>query len=189
MAGKTWIGGPTDEMKAQHVPGYAGYIPQINSENLFGKSFAKTSAKAINGDFENGIKLPPKDAFTTETSTEYNKKNFRAIQEEVDPAEIKDVNDAYNFHDAEFQGIEITEKRAYMNLPTVGYQGHQSMYRMPTTQVNHRKDPFFNINPLRPKLNTKDITEAEDYPKLSETQKSALTSQAYRASLGLPDKS
>ena len=76
-----------------------------------------------------------------------------------------------------------------MNLPTVGYQGHQSMYRMPTTQVNHRKDPFFNINPLRPKLNTKDITEAEEYPKLSETQKSALTSQAYRASLGLPDNS
>jgi len=107
----------------------------------------------------------------------------------VDPAEIKDVNDAYNFHDAEFQGIEITEKRAYMDLPTVGYQGHTSMYRMPTTQVNHRKDPFFNINPLRPKLNTRDITENEDYNKLSEPQKTALTSQAYRQSLGLPDKS
>ena len=89
-------------MKAQHVPGYAGYIPQIQSENLFGKSFAKTSAKAINGDFEKGIKLPPKDAFQTEAQNEFNKNNFRAIQEDVDPAEIKDVNDAYNFHDAEF---------------------------------------------------------------------------------------
>ena len=40
---------------------------------------------------------------------------------------------------------------------------------MPTTQVNHRKDPFFNINPLRPKLNTKDIAENPDYQGLTET--------------------
>lgn len=88
-----------------------------------------------------------------------------------------------------FQGIEITEKRAYMDLPTVGYQGFQSKYRKPTTQINHRKDPFFNINPLRPKLNTKDIIENEEYHKLSETQKSVLTSGAYLQELGLPDKS
>jgi len=76
----------------------------------------------------------------------------------LEPAEVKDINDAYNFHDAEFQGIEISEKRAYMDLPTVGYQGFKSLYRMPTTQINHRKDPFFNINPLRAKLNTTDVT-------------------------------
>ena len=56
-----------------------------------------------------------------------------------------------------------------MDLPTVGYQGFKSKYRMPTTQVNHRKDPFFNINPLRPKLNTKDIGENELYKDLTET--------------------
>jgi len=76
-----------------------------------------------------------------------------------------------------------------MDLPTVGYQGFKSLYRMPTTQVNHRKDPFFNINPLRPKLNTTDVTEKPEYNNLSETQKSALNSSAYRESLGLPDKS
>lgn len=111
------------------------------------------------------------------------------MQETTDPAEVKDVNDAYNFHDAEFQGIEITEKKAYMDLPTVGYQGFKSLYRMPTTQVNHRKDPFFNINPLRPKLNTQDITEVAAYNTLSENQKSALTSSAHLANLGLPDNS
>jgi len=56
-----------------------------------------------------------------------------------------------------------------MDLPTVGYQGFKSLYRMPTTQVNHRKDPFFNINPLRPKLNTTDVTEKPEYNNLSET--------------------
>jgi hypothetical protein len=150
---------------------------------LHGKSFAKTSAQAINGDYA------PETTFTTEMKTEYNKKNFRNLQKDLDPAEAKDINDAYNFHDAEFQGIEITEKRAYMDLPTVGYQGFKSMYRMPTTQVNHRKDPFFNINPLRPRLNTKDIAENQEYTKLTETQKSALTSSKYRESLGVPDRS
>ena len=52
---------------------------------------------------------------------EFSKDNFRKLNNEMDPAEVKDINDAYNFHDAEFQGIEITEKRAYMDLPTVGY--------------------------------------------------------------------
>jgi hypothetical protein len=93
----------------------------------------------------------------------------------------------YNLCLNRFHGIEITEKRAYMDLPTVGYQGFKSKYRMPTTQVNHRKDPFFNINPLRPKLNTKDITEQEDFNKLSETHKSALNTTKYREMLGLTD--
>ena len=75
-----------------------------------------------------------------------------------------------------------------MDLPTVGYQGFQSKYRKPTTQINHRKDPFFNINPLRPKLKTQDIIENQDYNKLSQTQKSVLTSGSYIQALGLPDK-
>ena len=60
---------------------------------------------------------------------------------------------------------------------------------MPVTQVNHRKDPFFNINPLRPKLNTQDVNELPEFQKLSETQKSALTSNAHRNNLGIPDPS
>lgn len=27
LKGKNWIGGPTENLKAQHVPGYAGFIP------------------------------------------------------------------------------------------------------------------------------------------------------------------
>jgi len=69
---------------------------------LFGKSFAKTTAKAINGDYEKGIKPSVNEQFKSEHKDEFSKKNFRNLQEEVDPAEVKDMNDAYNFHDAEF---------------------------------------------------------------------------------------
>jgi len=42
----------------------------------------------------------------------------------------------------------------------VGYQGHRSIYRPQTTQIAHRKDPFFNLNPLVPKVKEfKDINE------------------------------
>ena len=93
----------------------------MSSENLYGKGYAKITAAAINGDYNSGFDHPNRARFTTEAMAEFNKDNFRKLNNEMDPAEVKDINDAYNFHDAEFQGIEITEKRAYMDLPTVGY--------------------------------------------------------------------
>ena len=43
-----------------------------------------------------------KETFTTENAAEFNKNNFRTLKNEIDPAEVKDINDAYHFHDAEF---------------------------------------------------------------------------------------
>ena len=54
-----------------------------------------------------------------------------------------------------------------MDLPTVGYAGHQSLYRPPVTNIQHRKDPFFNVNPLRPRLQVKDARQGDDYAKMS----------------------
>jgi len=48
--GDNWLGGPTANIKAQHIPGYSGYVPKILPENLYGKSFAKTSGAAINNE-------------------------------------------------------------------------------------------------------------------------------------------
>jgi hypothetical protein len=65
MKGVNWIGGPNANVKAQHIPGYAGYIPQVSSENLYGKSFAKTTGKSINGEYNVGFSHPVKDTFQT----------------------------------------------------------------------------------------------------------------------------
>ena len=64
--GENWIGGPTQNIKAQHIPGYAGYVPQVASENIYGKSLAKTTAQAINKEYEKGIVHSVKNTFTTE---------------------------------------------------------------------------------------------------------------------------
>jgi hypothetical protein len=55
-----------------------------------------------------------------------------------------------------------------MDLPTVGYAGHQSLYRAPVTQIYHRKDPFFNVNPLRPRLNVRDVRSTDKYSSLTD---------------------
>ena len=83
-----------------------------------------------------------------------------------------------------------------MDLPTVGYTDHVSMYRMPTTQVKHRKDPFFNINSLRPRLNMEDDEPAQtvEDKAASGSEKSGaagntpLNSTGYRSLLGVPNK-
>lgn len=136
-------------------------MPQVKSENLFAKSFAKTTGQAINKEYESGAN------FGTSAQQDFSKNNFRRLAAGGCPAQAKDLNDAANFHDAEFQGIETTERSAYMDLPTVGYQGKQSMYRKPLTGIEHRKDPFFNVNPLRPRLQERDIRQNDEFGTLS----------------------
>ena len=63
---------------------------------------------------------------------------------------------------------------------------------MPTTQVNHRKDPFFNINSLRPRLGVDPEAKSgektpEEAPAEDKKPDSALNSSAYRTMLGVPD--
>ena len=86
-----------------------------------------------------------------------------------------------------FQGIEIKEKSAYLDLPTVGYQGHMSIYRKPVTNVEHRKDPFFNVNPMRPRLKDRDVRNDEQYAALSAGFQIAMNSNKQREIEQKPD--
>ena len=100
-AGDNWLGGPNNNIKAQHIPKYAGYIPQMKSENHYGKSFAKTTAATINKEHTSGHAPQEVDRFTTTHNAEFNKGQFRRLKEAMDPCEAKDANYAGNFHDAE----------------------------------------------------------------------------------------
>ena len=91
----------TSNLKAQHIPGYSGFMPGIQAENLYGKSFANTSANAIHGDHEKGNEQSISARYATNEGLEYTKDNFRLLKKDLEPAEVKDIIDAYNFHDAE----------------------------------------------------------------------------------------
>ena len=79
-----------------------------------------------------------------------------------------------------FQGIEVKERSALLDLPTVGYQGHQSLYKKPVTGIEHRKDPFFNVNPMRPRLKDRDVRSNEEFATLSAGMQIAMHSTKQR---------
>lgn len=45
--------------------------------------------------------MPQNERFKSCTGKEFNKEAFRRLKNDVEPAEIKDQNDAANFNDAE----------------------------------------------------------------------------------------
>ena len=53
-------------------------------------------------------------------------------------------------------------------MPTVGYQGYKSVYRPQTVSINHRKDPFFNINPLRARIQESNIETNPNFQQMTE---------------------
>lgn len=109
MKGENWIGGPTVNKRAQHVPGYQGYVPSIKSENLYGQTYGKSTSNAINGDFprDPGVGKPPigsgVDRYKTQNKADYTKENFRRIRNDTyEPADIIDKIDQMNLQDEEF---------------------------------------------------------------------------------------
>ena len=60
-------------------------------------------------------------------------------------------------------------------MPTVGYQGFKSVYRPQTVSINHRKDPFFNINPLRARIKETNLENDPNFQNMTEGFRRAAT--------------
>ena len=50
---------------SKHIPGYAGYIPNVKSENKFSESYGKVTAQSINQTIPKGMDVPPYMRFTS----------------------------------------------------------------------------------------------------------------------------
>ena len=44
---KSWINGPTHEIRNQCLPGYTGFIPGVKAENVFSTTYAINTAKSF----------------------------------------------------------------------------------------------------------------------------------------------
>lgn len=64
---KTWMGGPQHEIRNQCIPGYTGFIPGVQAENVFSKSYAKNTNKSFNEKITRGHDLSPQKRFQTIT--------------------------------------------------------------------------------------------------------------------------
>lgn len=94
-----WIWGPNDQIRYQQIPGYTGHVPGIKSENLFSKSYARTTATAnSNKRFNRNLGQTPaaKDRFKSHNQKEFSPVNFRRYLENPGIIVKKDYQDYAN---------------------------------------------------------------------------------------------
>jgi len=51
--------------EGHHVPGYSGHVPGVYAENLYAKTYGKTTLKAVGGEFPKGCTQVPDDQYKT----------------------------------------------------------------------------------------------------------------------------
>ena len=49
----------------KHIPNYAGYVPSIHSENVFGKSYGRLSAESLQNKLYKGADIGPAQRYTS----------------------------------------------------------------------------------------------------------------------------
>ena len=52
---RSWICGPAHEVRAQYIPGYTGYVSGVVAENIYAKSYSKSTAKSLAGKIRRGL--------------------------------------------------------------------------------------------------------------------------------------
>jgi hypothetical protein len=72
-----WIGGPMHEKRLQLVPGYAGHVPNLISENLFAKTYGNITATICENNHNKGFNVPEQKKFITSFQKEYSPSRFR----------------------------------------------------------------------------------------------------------------
>ncbi len=77
---KSWLNGPTHEIRNQCLPGYTGFVPGIKAENLFSATYASNTARS----FANGIPRGdsnPAEQFKTVTGEKFGLLSNRRIMD------------------------------------------------------------------------------------------------------------
>jgi len=56
---------PHTPSEAHHIPGYSGHVPGVYAENLYAKTYGKTTLKAVEGEFPKGCEQTPDEQYKT----------------------------------------------------------------------------------------------------------------------------
>lgn len=176
----TWIGGHTQDLKPQHIPGYQGHVPGINSENMHAKGFGQLTAAAIAKEQLN------EDRFQTSYKSEMNEDKFRRLhdlkeREKLDKKDQEEYDRYFEYFGYDLTELytQPTEERAIDLLPTSGYKGFKSRYRTSLIKKqNNNPLHNFNVGPLTAKLkntNYEDVTQNPQYQTLSKGFQQTMT--------------
>ncbi|CDW82803.1 UNKNOWN [Stylonychia lemnae] len=98
------------ETGGNKIPGYAGYVPGVKSENVFGESYGKTSGLSGNGQIQRGFDQPADDKFKSMAKASYSNQRelYQTMQQQKNnpPQKGPSVDDIPRNVQAKFFGIE-----------------------------------------------------------------------------------
>ena len=102
IKGDNWIGGPSHNAAPQHIPGYLGYIPGMNAENVHGKRYAENTGKILSSNVDKGAFPTNLQRFKTSSGEAHGIAQHRVNKNQcVDPCESRDLQAAGEWHNAE----------------------------------------------------------------------------------------
>ena len=52
---------PHTPSEGHHIPGYSGHVPGVYAENLYARTYGKTTLNAIGGEFPKGAEQAPEE--------------------------------------------------------------------------------------------------------------------------------
>jgi len=87
---KSWINGPTHEIRNQCLPGYTGFIPGVKSENVFSTTYAHNTAKSFSKKIPRGAEGSPDERFKTVGSEKFSPLSNRRIMDNDQHASRRD---------------------------------------------------------------------------------------------------
>ena len=104
---------PKDPRK--QVPGYAGYIPGIKSENVFGETYGKTSLQSGKKDIIRGIDVPAGVKFNSMATSSFinHAQNTGNIETVASLVGVERVDDMYKLVSID---STATKEAQYENL-------------------------------------------------------------------------
>lgn len=77
---KSWLNGPTHEIRNQCLPGYTGFVPGIKSENLFSATYASNTARSFANKIPRGD-ASPEERYKTVTGDKFGVLSNRRIMD------------------------------------------------------------------------------------------------------------
>jgi hypothetical protein len=78
---KSWLNGPTHEIRNQCLPGYTGFIPGIKAENVFSTTYATNTASSFANKIPRGAEGSPDERFKTIQAEKFSPFSNRRIIE------------------------------------------------------------------------------------------------------------
>ena len=79
----------------KHIPGYMGFVSAIKSENKYGESYGKETAKSLSGTIPKGADVPSYVRYTSTSRDDYNEKSKVKTQSTAELLGISEPNVVY----------------------------------------------------------------------------------------------